>query len=108
GAATLRFAIHEYRGASTLDQVALAQGDTGISLFTENTAPTSRATELIFALGITADPVIYTAGASFTQRNALSGKVLTEDRIVNAVGAYTGVASMNPSSRWAMVVVTFR
>ena len=106
GSATLRFGIYEYAGVSTLDRVASAQGDTGTSLSSGNTTATSQAHELVFALAITADPVAYTAGTGYTQRHAVSGKFLTEDRIVNAIGAYGGAASASPASRWAIVVVT--
>src|SRR5205814_51847 len=107
GTVILRFAIHEYSGVTILDQVAFAQGNTGTNLSTANTAVTARPSEFVFALGITGDSVAYTVGAGYAQRQTVSGKLLTEDRVVNATGTYVGTAVMNPSSPWAMVVATF-
>jgi hypothetical protein len=106
GNAMLRFAVYEYSGVSTLDRIAGAQG-TGQTLDTGASATTSQGSELVFALGITADPVSYTVGTGYTVRHSISGKLVTEDRIVSAVGAYHGTASIDRGDPWAMVVATF-
>ncbi len=109
GTAVTQFGIvyaHEYSGvrqSAPLDVTATATGTSGS--LNSGSAPTSYATDLIFAGGVSAATVT-AAGSGFTARSKSEGN-MTEDRVVTAVGSYSATAT-NSSGAWGMQMVAFK
>lgn len=112
---SIRLAIHEYSGlatASPLDQVASATA-TGTAADSGATPTTTVADELLFACCATGSGRDLTAGASFTEREvvvqgAATERLLTEDRIVSATGAYNGLVTLGTSGLWCCAIATYK
>ena len=97
---------HEYSGiraAAPLDVTASATGTSGS--LNSGSAPTSYATDLIFAGGVSANTVS-AAGSGFTARSKAEGN-MTEDRVVTTVGSYSATAT-NSAGAWGMQMVAFK
>jgi hypothetical protein len=107
----LSLEILEYSGLSNVDKSAPG-GGTGNMASTKATAMTSASRELVFGAGApdqNASAHFASAGSGFTQRviTPVSG-ILAEDLVVSQVGSYTASATLDSSSEWAMLVVTFK
>jgi subtilisin family serine protease len=106
-------AIYEYRGVSTLDKTAGAQG-TSAAASSGATATTTAANELVFVgLGLPSSATqTATAGTGFTleQQDTRSGgsRAASEDQTVTTTGTFSGSFSLSSSSNWTCIVATFR
>jgi hypothetical protein len=103
-------AIYEYTGTLHVDQTASAQG-AGIAVSSGSTAPTTAATELVFAgLGLPASSTASIAsGAGFTllQQNPTGSPGANESNTVSVMGSFAGTFSLSTSQAWTAVVATF-
>lgn len=111
---SIRLAIHEYSGldASALDQTASGTG-TGTAADSGATPTTTVADELLFACCSTGANRDLTAGTNFTEREVVvqgsaTERLLTEDRIVSATGAYNGLVTISSSTVWCCCIATYK
>jgi hypothetical protein len=112
-AKNLRFAIHEYSGADTtspFDQVADDFGNS--TTLSSGNLTTTQAMELLFCAGITRDGRTFTPDGTFTQREvipaAANTRLVTQDRMVTAIGTYAGTFTLNSSNPWACALVSYK
>jgi len=97
--------ILEYRGVTTLDKVAGASGRSSTS--SSGPVTTTAANELIFGANMVSS-MTKSPGTSFTSRVITSpDSDIAEDRIVNAIGAYSATAN-TATGYWIMQIVTFK
>lgn len=111
---SIRLAIHEYSGidANPLDQVASATGNS-TAADSGATPTTTVADELLFACASTGTSKDLTAGTNFTEREvvvqgAATERLLTEDRIVSATGAYNGLVTISALTVWCCCIATYK
>lgn len=118
GAATVRFAIHEYSGlalSGALDRVNGGQADGATSISSGNVT-TTVANELLFGFsGDSTSTTTYTAGASYVLREQIPApnqtRAASEDRIVSATlvtDASFSIAPTTPTQNLSAIIATFR
>jgi hypothetical protein len=106
---TMRWAIHEYSGIQTrgaVDQTAGAQGTSATA--SSGNITTTHANALLFGMASVNGDETFTAGGSFTDREAVTTKMATADRIVSATGTYSASFSLSGSDTWAALVAAFK
>ena len=103
----VRLAIHEYSGMDTVSpfDAASASAAGAGSNPDSNAATTTFSDELIFAWCPDANGAV-TAGTGFAQRVSV-GAEITEDKIVNAAGAYNATCG-GDNSAWAIQMSAFK
>jgi hypothetical protein len=98
--------ILEYRGVTTLDVTAGANGKGGTA--NSGLATTTSARELIFGANTVAAST-RGPGSGFTSRIITSPNGdIAEDRIVTTVGAYRATAPLTGNQPWVMQMATFK
>jgi hypothetical protein len=95
--------IHEYSGVAALDAIAAQTQAIGTTAMQTGFATTTKAGDLIFALGV--DGTV-APGNGFTMETYVSGDI-TEDQIAGAPGKYQATATASANS-WCLTMAAFR
>lgn len=105
--------VFEYSGFSgtvSLDRTAGAQGRS-TQAASAPTAQTTSPNELVFAgLGLpSSSKATVTSGSGYTlvQQITSGSRFAAEDRVVSALGSFTGTFNLSASANWSAVVATF-
>ena len=97
--------VLEYRGATTLDVVAGASGNSASA--NSGSATTTSANELIFGANTVATGNA-AAGSGFTLRIITTPDLdLAEDKVVTTAGSTSATATLTASGPWVMQMATF-
>jgi hypothetical protein len=105
-AATIRLAIHEFSGLSTLDRTVAAAGTSNV--LASGSTVTTAANEVIFGFGISGDAETWTAGSGFTLMQTPGGKAGSEYEILSTAQAANAGFTLGASDPWSAIVATFR
>ena len=103
-------ALYEFSGVSTLDKTASAQGNGAAPL--TSAVNTTAASELIFSgaglPNVWGGSITAGAGLSLDQQNTATSRAVTEYRIVNSGGTYSGGFTLSTSADWSTVLAAFK
>lgn len=113
-AASIRYEVLEYAGlniASPLDKVASAtfSASSAPSITLGSATTSAREVILVVMDDGAGSSSAYTAPDHFTIRETISGRLVTQDSIVSATGAYTGTMSWTGGSSSGLIaILTFK
>jgi len=106
---TLRLVIKEYTNilsTAPLDVAASAEGSSNAP--SSGAATTTGPSELIVAVGISANPRTWKAAGTFLLSDVAAGKVALEDQVQSVPGPIAGNFTLDTADQWAALIAAFK
>jgi hypothetical protein len=99
----------EYRGVDPVNPIDVTASAAGSSSAASSGAVTTTfANELLFGAGITTGGFSAATGGATTRIITTPDEDIVQDRVVSAVGTYSGTASLVGNAAWVMQLVALR